>query len=302
MSESGNADALHFGDMVPVFALRCFSLEEFLALVASSADTQAEMECYEHALIKPGQFTVQGHCIVCERTVEFLVDYSASYETWKGMPVPNWREVITCPMCNLNNRMRASVAYLLDGSDTDDVIYLTESTTALYAAVKGKRPNVIGSEFLGSGTPSGLVNKDGIRHEDVTRLSFASEMLDAIGTFDVFEHVPDYKQAISELYRCLRFGGLLVVTVPINLYSKETVTRATVDDLGIVTHLMEPEIHDNPLDPSGSLCFYHYGWDFIAELRGIGFQDVGVSLYWNPKLGFLGGYQAIISGHKAIKK
>jgi hypothetical protein len=30
-----------------------------------------------------------------------------------------------------------------------------------------------------------------------------------------------------------------------------------------------------------------------------GFEDAGLSMYWNPRLGYLGGYQHIITARKA---
>lgn len=280
------------------FAAHCASFDEFSDLIASAPGRLAEMESYERALTVPGQFAVPGYCVICERSVEFLVDYRASCTTWSGAPVPNWREVVACPRCFLNNRMRASLGYLLDNSAPGDVVYVTEATTPLYTALRGRRPHAVGSEFLGTDVALGAINEEGIRHEDSTRLTFADGAFDVIGSFDVLEHVPGYARATAELFRCLRSGGRLALTVPLCLSAQETVTRATVDDTGNVSHLLEPEIHDNPLDAGGSLCFYNYGWDFIDQLRRVGFEDAGVSLYWNPVFGYLGGYQAIITGNK----
>ena len=67
----------------------------------------------------------------------------------------------------------------------------------------------MGSEFLRDGTRPGELNAVGVRHEDVTRLTFPDMSFDHIGTFDVLEHVPDYRLALKNLFRCLRPGGML---------------------------------------------------------------------------------------------
>jgi ubiquinone/menaquinone biosynthesis C-methylase UbiE len=48
---------------------------------------------------------------------------------------------------------------------------------------------------------------------DTTRLPFASSSFDAVTALDVLEHVDD-EAALSEIYRVLRPGGTIVVTVP----------------------------------------------------------------------------------------
>jgi SAM-dependent methyltransferase len=49
---------------------------------------------------------------------------------------------------------------------------------------------------------------------DATRLEFASASFDAVTMFDVIEHVPDDKKAMSEVLRVLKPGGYVLVSVP----------------------------------------------------------------------------------------
>jgi hypothetical protein len=49
------------------------------------------------------------------------------------------------------------------------------------------------------------------------------------------------------------------------------------------------------VDPGGALCFHNFGWDFIDALTAAGFIDAGVSAFWDPHLGYLGGYQFLIT-------
>jgi len=49
---------------------------------------------------------------------------------------------------------------------------------------------------------------------DATALSFTSYSFDAVTMFDLLEHIPDHKKAVSEGLRVLRPGGFLLVSSP----------------------------------------------------------------------------------------
>jgi SAM-dependent methyltransferase len=53
---------------------------------------------------------------------------------------------------------------------------------------------------------------------DATRLPFRSESLDALVCSEVLEHIQEDRSALREMYRVLRPGGRLILTVPINPY------------------------------------------------------------------------------------
>jgi SAM-dependent methyltransferase len=53
---------------------------------------------------------------------------------------------------------------------------------------------------------------------DVTRLPFADETFDKIILSEVLEHIPDDRKALSEMYRVLKPGGVLGITVPNHNY------------------------------------------------------------------------------------
>jgi predicted SAM-dependent methyltransferase len=50
---------------------------------------------------------------------------------------------------------------------------------------------------------------------DLTDLQFADASFDIIGHSHFLEHIEDDERAISECYRCLSRGGILVMSVPI---------------------------------------------------------------------------------------
>lgn len=243
-------------------------------------------------------FSLDGYCAVCRRETIFIVDYQYSFMDSAGSAVPNWRERLECWYCRLNCRMRGAVHFLAEemGCDPGGFIYITEQVTPMYGAVKERFPQTIGSEYLGDSLEPGSLGSGGVRHEDVTKLSFGPESFNYILSFDVLEHVPAYKKALSEFHRVLTPQGELLMTVPFSLGSPETATLATVEN-GVVHHLSEPEYHGDPLT-GAVLCFYHFGWSFLDDVRRAGFRDVTLHLYWSKQLGYLGGMPFLI---RAIK-
>ncbi len=135
-----------------------------------------------------------------------------------------------------------------------------------------------------------------VRHEDVTALTFADGSLASVLTFDVIEHVPDYRKSLVEFARVLQPGGLLLLTAPFLLQSRETVVRARRTADGDVEHLLPPVYHGDPLSSEGVLCYQDFGWDLIDDLRAAGFRHVEVITCWAPEFGYLGACQPAIAG------
>jgi hypothetical protein len=49
---------------------------------------------------------------------------------------------------------------------------------------------------------------------------------------------------------------------------------------------MEPEIHGNPVDETGSLVFQTFGWQLLDDLREAGFETSRVGFLADGQLGF----------------
>lgn len=251
--------------------------------------------CYENSLWAGcTEFNTRGYCIGCDKLVSLKVDMS-----WGDGVSPNWRERLECP-CGLNNRSRASLDFLADllSGQTGSSIYATEQVTSLFRHLRVRYPSVIGSEFLRDGTPSGNLNGDGLRHEDLTRLSFTDCSFDAVLSFDVLEHIPDYKGAIREISRVLKPGGYLLASFPFNPYQANTLVRASVGEDGTVIHHLPPEYHGDPVDNSGCLCFQVFGWDVLDYMLEAGFADAYTTFYWSSDRGYLGANQLMIIGRR----
>ena len=248
-------------------------------------------------------FSIKGYCAVCGRPSSFHGDFDYAFVDENGTRSPNWRERLVCGGCHLNNRVRASIHLFHQecGPVSSSDIYITEQTTDLYAWMKERYPNAVGSEFLDNKRDFGSFDGRGIRNESLTGLSFPEESFDYILTFDVLEHIPDYKKAISEMARVLRPGGQVLFSVPFAFESGQHIVRAKINQDGEVEHLMEPEYHGDPINSDGCLCFYHFGWRLLDEFRAAGFDSVKAMFYWSEEFGYLGMDQALFMATKKEK-
>lgn len=237
-------------------------------------------------------FGVAGYCWVCKQHVDFRVDYSffPMRSPVDGVLIPNWREHLLCPGCQLINRMRATIHFLEERLQPapGSPIYLTEQTTDLFRWIAQRHPNTVGSEYLGQQVGFGERNAAGIRNESVTRLSFADGSFDIVVSLDVFEHVPEFGRALAECFRVLRPGGSLLFSVPFLPDRQENLVRAFVDENGETQHVLPPEYHADPLHTEGCLAYYCFGWELLDQARALGFAEVNAYSFWSRDFGYLG--------------
>jgi SAM-dependent methyltransferase/predicted O-methyltransferase YrrM len=279
---------------------RLESAEDYLRLVAQTGTEAQALDKSLAAEHPEGTFHVPGFCWVDSLPVAFEVDYLYALEE-DGKPAINWRERMVCPICRLNNRQRAAlhVAFEALGVRTDSRVYITEQVTSLHSWLRSRVPALVGSEFLGPELAPGHVNARGIRHEDLTALSFASGSLDAILSFDVLEHIPDFRKALVECHRALARGGTMLFSVPFLENHPQTRTRAHFDAGGTLVHDLSPIHHGDPVKPGeGVLCFHEFGWDILDHLRAAGFSDACVIAFRDPGFGYLGGIPLLFAAWK----
>jgi SAM-dependent methyltransferase len=231
-----------------------------------------------------------GWCGLCSRPVNFRLPAVLQD------PDAELRAALECPGCRLNARTRAAMSLLVQGLALDTArVYLTEQASAAFVWLQGKAPGAQGSEFGLTETSrkrlqAGYERLGGtgvLVERDVTRLDFADASLDAVGCFDVLEHVPDYPAALREFSRCLRPGGRLVLSVPFRQDSADTLVRARLRADGSIEHLLEPEMHGDPV-AGGVLCYYHFGWDLLDACRAAGFRRADWVRTWSPREAMFG--------------
>lgn len=237
---------------------------------------------------------LDGRCYVCQQDVRFGV---GKLETDERI---NWRETLVCPECGLSNRQRSSIHIFetLVQPDEDDSLYVTEGVTPLFYKLFARHRKMWSSEYSSKveqgelfETPHGRV-----QNQDVTALTYLDRKFHAVLSFDVLEHVPDYRQALREFHRVLASGGQLILSVPF-LFGEETRVRARLDETGKVEHLYEPLYHGDPVSEAGVLCFYEFGMDLLVEMKAAGFKDNFVVCYHAPELGYITP-QVIFIGRK----
>lgn len=237
-------------------------------------------------------YSLKGYCDVCDKEVEFVITDAYAGKQNDGRKFPNYREQLFCPNCGLNNRMRATMDIIDSLLFPESDVYIMEQTTIFYQKLSRKLGNkLIGSEYI-SDVEFGKTDINGIRSESCTALTFENDSLDMIVSLDVFEHVPNYKKAFSECKRVLKKGGVLLFSVPF-IDADSTEIRAQIDDDGTIKHLLEPEYHGDPINEEGCLCYYHFGWDILDELRLAGFEVANAVVYWNESHGYLGATEQI---------
>jgi SAM-dependent methyltransferase len=191
------------------------------------------------------------------------------------------REGLACERCGINARMRQALALLVEGLDPSTArVYVTEQASRGFVWLQQHLPAALGSEYgLDAARRARLQRgyediggRGGLRDADITALSDADASLDAVGCFDVLEHVPDYRAALREFARVLVPGGRLVLTAPFVETAHDTLVRARLRADGGVEHLEPEEIHGDPVS-GGVLCYYHFGWDLLDAVRNAGFRE-----------------------------
>jgi hypothetical protein len=279
-----------------------YSKSEFDVFFADMNMLSEQITAEEKKLLKKyndaKSFSYEGFCICCSGPRSFHVDYEClgNYERRQ----PYYRERLVCPECRLNNRMRACFHLLTKNFplDQEALIYATEQTTDLFSHLQRIFPLIVGSEFLSDGTAKGGYNINGVRNEDATNLSFSDQVFNFVLSFECLEHIPNYRAALAEFCRVLKPNGSLLMSAPFNINVDQNLTRALIENDGVIRHLVEPEYHGDPINGQGILCFYHFGWDLLEEIKNCGFSSASVIVYCSRTFGYLGGLQTVILAKK----
>ncbi len=239
-----------------------------------------------------------GYCLICGWPTLFCVEKD------------NLRETVICKVCWSLNRQRQLIAVLLNrmgftgiharlaNLPRDIRLWNLETKRTLHERLsKHLRSNYISSEYLAPSIPSGTV-RDGILHVDIQNTHFADESLDVILSSDVFEHIPEPRQAIRETHRILRRGGMHVFTAPFSPDRFTTERRAVLDETGGLRHLLPPEYHSDPIRPEqGALVYNVFAPELLCDLETAGFEPELYFLH-DPVRGILGDTGFVIAARK----
>lgn len=102
---------------------------------------------------------------------------------------------------------------------------------------------------------------DGVRCENLEKLTFADESFDLVITQDVMEHVNNPQMALISIMRVLKRGGAHIFTTPKHRGLPKIYPRIMVTE-NEITHLKEPKYHGSPVGDGRVLVTWDYGDDF----------------------------------------
>jgi SAM-dependent methyltransferase len=201
-------------------------------------------------------FSNTGFCPVCVQNVTFTASSS-----W-------FRDHYVCESCGSIPRERALMRVI-------ESFYPAWQGLAIHETSPGGRgaslrlakeaAGYVPSHYF-SDTPRGEF-KWGFRSEDLEALTFADESIDLHISQDVMEHIFNPERAFQEIARTLRPGGAHIFTVPIVNKHKPSNRRASMDATGQLTHLQEAQYHGNPVDETGALVTFDWGYDICQKIH-----------------------------------
>ena len=225
-----------------------------------------------------------GHCPVCSRYVVFVA-------------LTDWlRDSYQCLRCGSIPRQRAFMEVLEQVAPQWRDLRIHESSPDGASSRRMAQDCAAydASQYWPDGRSGSMRN--GVRCEDVTRLTFADESLDLFITQDVFEHVLHAERGFAEIARVLRPGGLHVFTVPWYWW-KPTLVRARSGPDGL-EHLEPPDYHANPVDPAGSLVITEWGWDLPEVIFRHSSMTTTAQAIRDPRQGIVGAFREVMVSRK----
>jgi SAM-dependent methyltransferase len=232
-----------------------------------------------HASGQAGEVSVSaglgaGRCDVCGHVGEFVLTDAPT------------RENHQCRSCDASLRYRAQAAALSAAYGCPGITLAELIETPSFPELEIYEPGISGplrcvlrrlphyadSYFWPHVAPGEA--HEGVRCEDLRRLTFPDQAFDLVISSDILEHVRGPMEAFAEIFRVLRPGGRHVFTVPL-AWPLPSTTQARVDYSGPKdVFLMPPEYHGSPVDPKGSLVYTDFGMDLPESLRELGFETL----------------------------
>ena len=184
------------------------------------------------------------YCCVCNQTVDHWTPHPLRAQRSPLMvmldTVGSDLSVYECPSCKCNDRdrhlwlyMKASgIASQLEGAD---ILHMAPEWR-LEPLITACKP---ASYVLGDLFPTHA------RYQriDLENLPFADDSLDLVICNHVLEHVLGIEQALSDIHRCLRPGGMLIAQTPYAPIIKRTLELQQVPDAATAKLLFGQEDH-----------------------------------------------------------
>jgi Methyltransferase domain len=123
--------------------------------------------------------------------------------------------------------------------------------------------------------PFGFLQDLNIYNVDLQEMTFEDKKFDIILSSEVMEHVKDLRLANSELFRCLKPGGVHIFTVP--FYEPPLFTRTMIDTSSSQELYLEPpQLHGDDHLTGGIPAYRIFGMDILDDLATFGFDAKSV--------------------------
>lgn len=208
------------------------------------------------------------HCSYCQCVTRMTITYTR--EPWTDL-----RGQFSCEGCGLYNRERLFYQAILSLSGADSGRTLIfERVTRFYNKLAKKIPQLHGVEFGGYELSPGALfdSKFGrLEHQDMQHLSYKDASFDLVLHSDVLEHIPDPFQAMREVHRVLKPGGVCLFSTPIFSNRYENLQTAYLRN-GEPVFTGEPKYHGDPLSAKGVPVFHEFGLNLIDDMKALGFK------------------------------
>ena len=108
------------------------------------------------------------------------------------------------------------------------------------------------------------LHQKGVTHRvDITQVPLPDASYDVVIAHHVLEHIPDDRQAMREMFRLLKPGGVAVLSVPLNATRQQTYENAAI------TAPEQRHAHFSAEDHKR-----YYGLDFSDRLTDVGFRPL----------------------------
>jgi hypothetical protein len=141
------------------------------------------------------------------------------------MPGLSHRETRVCPRCGAQERHRALWLYLRDRTE----LFKRDQLSILHWAPEYALQRSLGELPNAAYVSADLEGHEAMQHMDMTDVPFKDGAFDLIVCVHVLEHVPDDRQAMREMVRVLKPGGVAMLLVPIVL------EQPTLEDPAVLT-------------------------------------------------------------------
>lgn len=226
-----------------------------------------------------------GHCPICDTDTVFRANGA-----W-------FRDKLICLSCPNGSipRERALMATIRSEAPDWREMHIHESSPGTRGAsivLQRNCPTYVASQLF-PGIELGTVHS-GTRCEDLEQQTFEDESFDLVVTQDVMEHVFLPDRVHIEIWRTLKPGGLHIHTTPISKNFVTSVRRAERSPDGMVSHLAAPEYHGNPIDDSGSLVTFHYGYDYADLIAQWAPFDVEIRRFNDRTRGIVAEFSEVV--------